>query len=566
MKGRLILRHTIATVVTAVAGSGAFGALAAQARSAPVTRIMVPVFRSADKKTGVQAANAIRSRLEGDVSPRAVTVIPKDQIDTTLKASGYPVDEALNANDAKALANLLRADEYVEGDVSTTPTGFRVAARLVLARDNNVTQPLPVAEGTKMGDVAAALSRSIREARKQVDDEKECYIASRLSKYDDAIRRGRAAIAKYTPATMARICLLGAYQGKKASADSVLGIAEEILAIDSLSKPALTVASPLYLAKGDTTKHVRSLLQLIASDPTNATLVDRVVNDLGQLGRSQDAIPYVERALAANPGDPRLTRTAWAIYMASNELKKALAIGEELVRIDSTAWDTTFVVRMAGAAVADSQPQKALEWLARGTQRFPGNAQILLVRGQQERKLGQGQMAIASIRRALEIDPSVENGNLILAQTYIDLMEPDSGVKYIRAAASAPNANTSLIAAFALSVGNQLYKKGAEAKSRAEYKKAMPVLQFADSLGAGINAKFLLGVTAYQIGVLAATEAGKSKSCDLAREAQENFAVAQVMIPPTGREQPETAGQIMNALGQYSPVVDNQVKQFCKGR
>lgn len=565
MKGRLFYTCAAAAAMT-LAASGVVATVSAQgARQTPAARLLVPVFKAPEKALGVQAANAVRSRLEGDVSPRALTIIAKDLIDTTLGQSGYPKDEALNSNDAKALAQLLRADEYVEGVISKTATGYRVDARLVLARDNSVSQPLPPAEGAKLGDIAALLSKSIRDARRQVEDERECYFASRQNKYDDAIKRGRAAIVKYDKATMARICLLSAYQGKK-SEDSVLKIAEEILAIDSLSKPALTAASALYLAKGDTAKYVQTLKQMIAAEPTNATLVNRVVNDLGALGRSREAIPVIELAINANNGDPGLTRTAWLIYLASNEYKKALAAGEELVKIDTAAFDTTFAQRMAGAALADSNPQKALEWLSRGTQRFPNSGQLWLVRGQQERKLGQTQQAVESIRRALQVDANVENGNLMMAQTFMEMQQTDSVLPYIRKAAATQGANTTLIGAFALSVGNQIYRKAVESKVRDDYKKAIPLLTFADSLGAGENAKFLLGVTAFQIGISAAQEAGTAKTCDLAREAQDNFATAQINVPAGGRQNPESAKQIMDLLTQYSPVVDNQVKQFCKGR
>lgn len=560
---RTVSRYTLAAVALLLAPSG----VAAQGlRQPPAPRLLVPVFSSTEKQLGWNAANAIRSRLEGDVSPRSLLIVPKVMIDSALKLFGYPIDEALSSTDNKQLAGILRADEYVEGRVSRTAAGYRVDARLVLARDNAVSQPLPLAEGIKLGDVAAAISRSVRDALRQIEDEKDCYFASRQSKYDDAIKKGRAGIAKYDRATMARICLLSAYQGKKAPPDSVLRIAEDILAIDSLSKPALTAASQLYLAKGDTTKYAGTLQHVIEADPTNANLVNRVVNDLGAIGRAKDAVKAIEKALEANPGDAGLTRTGWLVYLAVGELKKALAIGEELVKLDTTALDSAVVVRMAQAAVTDSNPSKAMEWLVRGTERLPNNAQLHLLRGQQERKAGQTQPAIASVRRALALDAAVENGNLVLAQTFMELQQHDSAVTYIRVAAVAPSANKSLLATSALIIGNQLYKKAAESKSRDDYKKAVPVLHLADSLGAGINAKFLLGVTSYQIGASATTDNATARSCDLAKEAQDNFAVVAVLIPQTGREQPETAGQIMNALTQYMPVVENQVKTFCKAR
>jgi TPR repeat protein len=143
---------------------------------------------------------------------------------------------------------------------------------------------------------------------------------------------------------------------------------------------------------------------------------------------------------------------------------------------------------------------------------------------------------------------------------------PDSAVGYIRAAAAQPNANKTMIAGFTLSIGNTLYKAGVASKVIADYEKAVPVLQLADSLGAGPNAKFLLGVTAFQIGITAAQQVGDTKSCELSKKAQDNFAIAQVNVPPGGRENPEAAKAIMDALAQYSPSVDAMVKQNCKGR
>ena len=86
----------------------------------------------------------------------------------------------------------------------------------------------------------------------------------------------------------------------------------------------------------------------------------------------------------------------------------------------------------------------------------------------------------------------------------------------------------------------------------------------ADSLAPSENSKLLMGITAFTIGQMAATEAGKAKSCPLAKEAQEAFVTAQINLPMGANVAKEAVTQYMQYLQQFTPVVDNQVKQFCK--
>src|ERR1019366_5457771 len=114
------LRALVAlAVLVAAPVSGAF----AQRRPAdPPPRVMIATLASSDAGLGELAAEALRSRISRDVSNQTLFVIPRTDIENTLKASGYSTTEALQLNDAKALASLLRADEFVDGSVSKTPT------------------------------------------------------------------------------------------------------------------------------------------------------------------------------------------------------------------------------------------------------------------------------------------------------------------------------------------------------------------------------------------------------------------------------------------------------------
>ncbi|MGZ8469958.1 MAG: hypothetical protein ACXW61_10375, partial [Gemmatirosa sp.] len=103
---------------------------------------MVGVFRSADKTSGVQAADAIRTRISQDLTAKQLWVLPKNDIVANLEASGFPTNEALAPHDARALAQILRADEYIVGNVVRDSAGMRVDAFLVMTRDNRLVQPL----------------------------------------------------------------------------------------------------------------------------------------------------------------------------------------------------------------------------------------------------------------------------------------------------------------------------------------------------------------------------------------------------------------------------------------
>ena len=50
---------------------------------------MIATFASADKTLGQDAAEAVRNRVLRDADARKLTVIPKNDINKTLEASGY---------------------------------------------------------------------------------------------------------------------------------------------------------------------------------------------------------------------------------------------------------------------------------------------------------------------------------------------------------------------------------------------------------------------------------------------------------------------------------------------
>ena len=86
----------------------------------------------------------------------------------------------------------------------------------------------------------------------------------------------------------------------------------------------------------------------------------------------------------------------------------------------------------------------------------------------------------------------------------------------------------------------------------------------ADQLQPSADAKFLAGASAFLIGQSAVNEAQDTKSCALARLAKENFGIAQENVPAGLTAYPDAAKQLLTAIPQFTPAVDDQIRRFCK--
>jgi len=181
-------RHSRLGLVAIVAVLTALGASSAAAQSrATGERVMIPTLQSADKDLGVQAAEAIRNQLQKQTNVRDIVVVPKADIVNSLNSSGYSPTEALAPGDAKALATLVRAPQYVEGTVAKTPTGYKIDSRLVISRDMTRAQVLPSAQGAKLDDAASQVARSIQDARRQLAGEETCHNAVAQGQYQAGV-------------------------------------------------------------------------------------------------------------------------------------------------------------------------------------------------------------------------------------------------------------------------------------------------------------------------------------------------------------------------------------------
>jgi len=567
---KVSLRHS--GLVLLVLGTMGSAPLVAQSTKTG-DRVMIPVLQSSDKELGVQAAEAIRSQLQKQTNIRDLVVVPKADIENSLRSSGYSTTEALAPGDAKALATLVRAPQYVDGTVTKTPTGYKIDSRLIISRDMTKAQVLPSAQGSKLDDAANQVAKSIRDARRQLGDEETCHNMVAQGKYPEAIAAARKGLAGYPNANILGDCLAEAYNAQKQT-DSVIAVAERVRASDPRNVPALKLLAEAYGTKNDIPKRLEVLGQLAASDPSNIRLIQDVVADMARLGHPELAVPLMRDLMQNNPGDPQLLNLAWLVYLnaastdtvtatRTNAYQSAINVGTEMVRVDTAMATADYYSRLAAAYLAINQAQKASEVAALAARKYPNDCNIQLFNAQGLYKAGQLQQAEDAAKKAVACNPKNAQGYFLLATIQSALNKSDDLAITLQTART-NGADPGALSQLALKAGSDAYKAATASKEIADYQKAIKFLQLSDQLQSSADAKFLIGASAFSVGQTATISANEKRSCDLARTARDAFNLASINLPAGGQKYPNEAAQLLTAIPQFTPAVDNEVKRFCK--
>jgi predicted Zn-dependent protease len=523
-------------------------------------RALVVAFRSPEKGTGTNLGEQIRNKLQADIPIKQMYVIPKATICANLEASGFPCDSMPDAITSRLLATSLRADFYVDGMVTRAGAGYKSDARLVLARDNSMVQPLPPITGNKLGDVASQISKAILDVRKHLPDERTCETKLSAGDAAGAITAARASIAAYPQSTIGRVCLANAMMKQNAPGDSIVAVASKVTEIDPRNRPGLIMLGDAYAAKNDLNHAVEAWTKLIAAYPKDVQLVSTVVNKIGQSGQAAAAKPIIVAAVDSNPGDPDLVHLKYLILLATKDCAGATAAGEQMVKADTALADTTYFQRQAACYASGNDPQKASATAAQGVAKFKNNAALWSLYAQTLRMSGQLPQSLAAAQTAVKLDPKTEHGYLRIAQAQIDLNQPDSAIATLKQAV-ASGEDKATVGQFLLVLGNKAYK---DSKTREDFQRAETILAASDSIAPSPAAKFVLGVSAFKVGDSAVRDNQTAKTCDLAKLAESSFLTAQINIAAGGSIDAKTAQQLLSALEQYRPAVEGQVKKFCK--
>jgi tetratricopeptide (TPR) repeat protein len=534
--------------------------------------ILIATFRSNDRLLGVQAADEVRKRVASEHSAQELFVVTKHNINTTLEASGYRADSALNASDLMELSKQLHGEYVLDASVTKNGNAVRIEPRLMMRTGQvTLTQPLPTIDGKDAGDAAKGVERAITDALKGIPAYRTCVNDLRAQKFDAAVKDAQTGIQLYPNSSLSRLCLLQALTSLKAPADSIISVSNAILAIEPTSMIALQNLAEGYRAKGDTAKAIETNLRIYRADPSNTAIATSIVDELARSGAPDKALPIIDSLLKDNPGDPGIMKTKWLLQLRGKQYKQALATGEELVKVDTAFATVDYFSRSIGAAQSDSNTAAVQQLAAKASQKFPKEVSFANLLAQSYYKAGQLQQALQAARRAADIDPKSPSPWLFILAIQNQLNQPDSMLASAQKAIAGGVPKDSLGASL-LAVAGPALKKAQDSKSREDWEAALKASQTVDAVVPSAQSKFYIGVAAFSIGADAVAKIqtlakgnkdDKAKACLEVKAAEDAFATSLIAMPAGAAYDKATAGTIMGGVGQYSEYV-TQVKNALK--
>ncbi|HVX41390.1 MAG TPA: hypothetical protein VHB25_17630 [Gemmatimonadaceae bacterium] len=551
----------------------------------------------ANMKLGRNAGNDVRSRVNHLANRREVDVIDGGEISYRMERAGYNPDTTYSVNDMRALGKFMRADEYLIGRVSNGPAGPTLEGELVLMRDERLRQPLPAVHAPKLDSAVSMFAHAVVAARAQLAGQRRCENDLREGRGRQAIADAREGVAIYAQSTLARTCLMWAMRQMATPSSEILDVAHEALAVDPRSYYALESGAVALDSLKRRDEAADLWLRLADTDTNDADLTVRVSYALFDGGNARRAEPFLVRATARFPDDIRLVQQLWRVAYENRSWKTAIGAAESMLARDSTtASDSTFFLRLANAYHSADMPYKAVETAARavaafksdqrlyaayavyvraeadtviprGLALFPRSADLLAMSAKELRAKGKLAESLDATKQAVALDSTMKQGQLMVAQLEIELGRPDSALVALRRAIAGGEDST-LVAQFALSKGNTLYRAANGTKTSADFGLALRYLAFADTIRGSQQSRFLVGAAALGVAQSAVTEAAKltdkSESCRLARLSSDMLPVARDGLQAGQDLFAEAAKQSLDFLNQQlDPYVGQQVTAYC---
>lgn len=545
---------------------------------------------------GRRVGDEIRDRLQDVVNKRETKVISGYDIRESYFNAGFPVDTFLALREIKQLGTYFRTDEIVFGSATRLANdAIRIEASLHLWRDPRMRQPYPILTG-KLEQVARQLASEIHRSRVQLVHQRRCENSLRDGHGQQAINHARAGIRAYPRGVLSRTCLIWALGATGAQQSEILEEAQALLAVDPVAPHALVAAATAFDSLKRRDDAAGMWLRLAATDSNNLELTERVVFAMAEGGNSRKAEPLIVRMSERHPDNLRLVRQLWRVSNDNRNWERVISSGERLLKDDPGASaDSTFFLKLATAYRANQQPFKSVEIISRGVTAFPkdpklyafytqfikeesdsvlprglalfpNSAPLLALNAKELRTKGRVEESLDASKRAIELDSTLAQGRLMIAQAEMELGRPDSALVTAHKAVGAGE-NVNDVAMFVLSKGNALFRAANGTKARADFLLAMRFLAYADTLKPTPQSKFLLGAAALSVAQNALTEAPnlkvKEEACVLAQLGSQTLPIARAGLEGGVEVSPEATKQYLEYLDTIAPFAEKQIAVFC---
>jgi tetratricopeptide (TPR) repeat protein len=533
---------------------------------APST-IVIAFPKSADRAKAADIREKLWSTFN-DFKGGHFCLVPIASIDELLTNSQFPIDTVLGPVELASIAQPLRADEVLQFEIVPVGRSLQFNGRIILALDRQgyLRDSIPAHEAGDISLVYKNFLAEVKRVQAMMEPAKKCVASVRDEKFAEGEAAGRQALAALPSSSIARMCLASALRGAKKNPDEVIKLTDEILAKDSTNILALQTQLYAYFDKLDTVKYAATGARIIQVSPAHP-LVEEIIATLAQWRKTDLVVQLLDKALREDPENMTLRKIELRILLSSDNLKLAQKKGEDLAKIDTSVVDTAFVNKMVNAYARDSQPQKAAEWLARGTAKFPNDLELAMKFAQQLRTLGQTEQAVTEYKRIIKLNPKAPGIRLQIANTYDRANQADSAYLWIRRAAEeGEDKNQAAGLVYAMGLKKLAAIQALPTKTPEDWKSAIPLLAYADSLNtADRKAAFYWGVASFQVAVglyTRMTTPPERPTCDLAKESKDALLLANEKVRLAPNTDQTTAASILTNFTQVLSALDTVIGQI----
>jgi len=202
----------------------------------------------------------------------------------------------------------------------------------------------------------------------------------------------------------------------------------------------------------------------------------------------------------------------------------------------------------------------------RGLTLFPKSADLLALKAKDLRTRGKIDESLSAVKQAVALDSTMAQGRLMIAQLEMELGRPDSALFSLHTALGSGE-DSSVVAQFALSKGNALYRAANATKTSGDFSLALRFLSFADSVKSSVQSKFLTGVSALGVAQAALTEASKTKEktdqCRLSQLGADMLPLARGGLTAGQEAFADAAKQSLGYLDELDPYVQQVMTTIC---
>jgi tetratricopeptide (TPR) repeat protein len=538
------------------------------------------VGRAEDSAASVKTMDLARERLTA-IARYRIVVVPKAKLCEALQASGFGCDGLLDDQQARQLARFLRVSAYTTGRLERADAALAARLRVVDISSSGLAGSFAVAGATLTTPetLAEAVAQRINVLVRAAENARECTTLRQRGNLPRAVQAAQKAIAADPGAVSAHLCLILVYEAQRQPADSVLAVANRVLAIDSLNATAWDTRRGVAQQKNDTTMWIGALQRLIAIEPYNVGRILGTAQLLYQMQRYPDAVANLDRGLATNPGDQAMIELRTRACIDGAMWRCALdgltmAAEQDTMLPHDTAW-----VRVAiGAAQQIPDTQAYVHWTGVAVRHFPGDYTFWKTHGSALDLAGKPDSGIVAYTRALAINPNDIATGLLVAKSIVDNAVWDTtGVRgdtarlaalrtryadrldsarvYTDRALAAPDTTYRISAAvIMLTAGSKLAQAGAYGRAYPWLDRTLTLVE-RDTEGPRrqirVNASFWWGLSSFQTLSAAWTPMAASKNCAQARAFNDRLARTKEALTFGARVHVGTANNLLQGLARY---------------